>query len=65
MAEHELKHNKRTSSFYLTEEALQVLEQVAKRWGVRRNAVVEIAARLMRDNPRIRDYILEESVTLM
>ena len=45
--------NKRTTSFYLTDEALEALEEVAKRWGVGRNAVVEIAARLMRDNPRI------------
>ena len=44
---------KRTTSFYLTDEALEALEEVAKRWGVGRNAVVEIAARLMRDNPRI------------
>ena len=45
--------NKRTTSFYLTDEALEALEEVAKRWGVGRNAVVEIAARLMRDNPSI------------
>jgi len=45
--------NKRTTSFYLTDDALEALEEVAKRWGVGRNAVVEIAARLMRDNPRI------------
>jgi len=44
---------KRTTSFYLTDEALEALEEVAKRWGVGRNAVVEIAARLMRDNPSI------------
>ena len=44
---------KRTTSFYLTEEALQALEEVANRWGVSRNAVVEIAARLMRENPSI------------
>ncbi len=43
--------DKRTTSFYLTDEALEALEEVAKRWGVGRNAVVEIAARLMRDNP--------------
>jgi hypothetical protein len=42
--------NKRTTSFYLTDEALEALDQVANRWGVSRNAVVEIAARLMRDN---------------
>ena len=29
------------------------MDEVAKRWGVGRNAVVEIAARLMRDNPSI------------
>ena len=45
--------NKRTTSFYLTDEALVALEEVAERWGVGRNAVVEIAARLMRDNPSI------------
>ncbi len=45
--------NKRTTSFYLTDEALEALDEVAKRWGVGRNAVVEIAARLMRDNPSI------------
>ena len=45
--------NKRTTSFYLTDEALEALEQVANRWGVSRNAVVEIAARLMRDNPSV------------
>ena len=45
--------NKRTTSFYLTEEALEALDDVAKRWGVGRNAVVEIAARLMKDNPSI------------
>jgi hypothetical protein len=45
--------NKRTTSFYLTEEGIEALEEVAKRWGVGRNAVVEIAARLMRDNPSI------------
>ena len=45
--------NKRTTSFYLTEEALEALEEVAQRWGVGRNAVVEIAARLMKDNPSI------------
>ncbi len=45
--------DKRTTSFYLTDEALQALEEVAQRWGVGRNAVVEIAARLMRDNPSI------------
>lgn len=45
--------NKRTTSFYLTDEALEALEEVAKRWGVGRNAVVEIAARLMRDNPNV------------
>jgi hypothetical protein len=45
--------NKRTTSFYLTDDALEALEEVAKRWGVGRNAVVEIAARLMRDNPSI------------
>lgn len=44
---------KRTTSFYLTDEALVALEEVAMRWGVGRNAVVEIAARLMRDNPSI------------
>ena len=43
--------HKRTTSFYLTDEALEALEEVAKRWGVGRNAVIEIAARLMRDNP--------------
>ncbi len=43
--------SKRTTSFYLTDEALEALEQVANRWGVSRNAVVEIASRLMRDNP--------------
>ena len=43
--------NKRTTSFYLTPEALEALNEVASRWGVSRNAVVEIAARLMRDNP--------------
>ncbi len=48
-----LMQNKRTTSFYLTDEALEALEEVAKRWGVGRNAVVEIAARLMRDNPSI------------
>ena len=52
MAEYE-PVNKRTTSFYLTEEALEALEEVAKRWGVGRNAVVEIAARLMKDNPSI------------
>jgi hypothetical protein len=46
-------NRKRTTSFYLTEEALQALEEVANRWGVSRNAVVEIAARLMRENPSI------------
>ena len=45
--------NKRTTSFYLTEEALEALEQVATCWGVSRNAVVEIVARLMRDNPSV------------
>jgi hypothetical protein len=45
--------NKRTTSFYLTDEALEALDEVAKRWGVGRNAVLEIAARLMRDNPSI------------
>ena len=45
--------NKRTTSFYLTDEALEALDQVATRWGVSRNAVVEIAARLMRDNPSV------------
>ena len=45
--------NKRTTSFYLTGEALEALDQVANRWGVSRNAVVEIAARLMRDNPSV------------
>ncbi len=45
--------DKRTTSFYLTDEALEALEEVAMRWGVGRNAVVEIAARLMRDNPSI------------
>ena len=45
--------NKRTTSFYLTEEALEALNEVGKRWGVGRNAVVEIAARLMRDNPSV------------
>ena len=45
--------NKRTTSFYLTDEALEALEQVSNRWGVSRNAVVEIAARLMRDNPSV------------
>jgi hypothetical protein len=45
--------DKRTTSFYLTDEALEALEEVAQRWGVGRNAVVEIAARLMRDNPSI------------
>ncbi len=45
--------NKRTTSFYLTEEALEALDQVAHRWGVGKNAVVEIAARLMRDNPSV------------
>ncbi len=51
--EYEPVNNKRTTSFYLTEEALEALEEVAKRWGVGRNAVVEIAARLMKDNPSI------------
>jgi hypothetical protein len=45
--------SKRTTSFYLTDEALEALEQVANRWGVSRNAVVEIGARLMRDNPSV------------
>jgi hypothetical protein len=45
--------DKRTTSFYLTEEALEALDEVSKRWGVSRNAVVEIAARLMRENPSI------------
>jgi hypothetical protein len=45
--------NKRTTSFYLTDVALEALQEVAKRWGVGRNAVVEIAARLMRDNPSV------------
>ena len=48
-----LMADKRTTSFYLTDEALEALEEVAQRWGVGRNAVVEIAARLMRDNPSI------------
>ena len=48
-----MAENKRTTSFYLTDDALEALEEVAKRWGVGRNAVVEIAARLMRDNPSI------------
>ena len=48
-----MAENKRTTSFYLTDEALEVLDEVARRWGVGRNAVVEIAARLMRDNPNI------------
>ena len=45
--------NKRTTSFYLTEEGIEALDKVAKRWGVGRNAVVEIASRLMRDNPSV------------
>ena len=45
--------NKRTTSFYLTDEALEAFDQVANRWGVSRNAVVEIAARLVRDNPSV------------
>ena len=53
MTEDEPVNNKRTTSFYLTEEALEALEEVAARWGVGRNAVVEIAARLMKDNPSI------------
>ena len=53
MTEDEPVNNKRTTSFYLTEEALEALEEVATRWGVGRNAVVEIAARLMKDNPSI------------
>ena len=53
IAEYEPVNNKRTTSFYLTEEALEALEEVANRWGVGRNAVVEIAARLMKDNPSI------------
>ena len=53
MIEYEQVNNKRTTSFYLTEEALEALDDVAKRWGVGRNAVVEIAARLMKDNPSI------------
>jgi hypothetical protein len=51
--EDNLMQNKRTTSFYLTDEALEALQEVAKRWGVGRNAVVEIAARLMRDNPSV------------
>ncbi len=42
---------KRSTSFYLTDEALEALDEVAKRWGIGRNAVVEIVARFMRDNP--------------
>jgi hypothetical protein len=53
MTEYEPVNNKRTTSFYLTEEALEALEEVGQRWGVGRNAVVEIAARLMKDNPSI------------
>ena len=53
MIKYEQVNNKRTTSFYLTEEALEALDDVAKRWGVGRNAVVEIAARLMKDNPSI------------
>ena len=48
-----MNNRKRTTSFYLTEEALEALEEVSKRWGVSRNAVVEIAARLMRENPSV------------
>ncbi len=44
---------KRNTSFYLTDEALEALDQVAARWGIGRNAVIEIAARLMRDEPNI------------
>jgi hypothetical protein len=53
VCQHEPVKNKRSTSFYLTEEALEALDEVARRWGVGRNAVVEIAARLMRDNPSV------------
>ncbi len=53
LCEYEPMPNKRTTSFYLTDEALEALDEVAERWGVGRNAVVEIAARLMRENPSI------------
>ncbi len=43
--------DKLSTSFYLTDEALGALDEVAKRWGISRNAVVEIVARLMLDNP--------------
>ena len=51
MPDHKQMSEKRTTSFYLTDEALEALDEVAKRWGIGRNAVVEIAARLMRDEP--------------
>ncbi len=53
MREYAQVANKRTTSFYLTDEALEALEAIAERWGVGRNAVVEIAARLIRDNPSV------------
>ena len=57
--------NKRTTSFYLTDEALGALEQVATRWGVSRNAVVEIAARLMRDNPSVFFRLIASNSTIL
>jgi hypothetical protein len=45
--------NKRTTSFYLTDEALEALEQVCQPLGSQQKRRVEIAARLMRDNPSV------------
>ena len=56
---------KRSTSFYLTEEAHDTIEMIARNWGIPKNSVIEIAVRILVAQPDrfagiLADHIEEE-----
>lgn len=53
---------KRSTSFYLTEEAHQIIDTIANQWGIPKNSVIEISVRLLHLQPERFAALMADSI---